>query len=164
MKPQNFGSIGDFKRQLEGLKKSVRNTILRQAMRKATAIVVKAAKSKVPTRTGLLKKSIGAKVKMYKSGEVVGIVGPRSGFKKKVVLLGRRGAILGTKKAGKLLAAGGKEAMQNPTRYAHLVEDGSRHASPHPFLRPALASSKSAVKAAMAQAIRDGLERVARKG
>lgn len=39
--------------------------------------------------------------------------------------------------------------------YAHFVEFGTSHSAPHPFLVPALESSKDAIESLVAQSLRD---------
>lgn len=120
---------------LELVSVKLRKKILRRAFTKAARIVAKRAKSKLPsksTRTytvnrtqrtyqryGLLKKSIGSKVRTNrKTGDVYVVIGPRRGF---------------------------KEQGRNPEKYAHLVEYGTRHSKAHPFLRPALIETKQQI-------------------
>lgn len=113
----------------------LRKRILRRAFTKAARIVAKKAKSKLPNKStatyttnqtqriyqryGLLKKSIGSKVRTNrKTGDVYVVIGPRKGF---------------------------KENGRNPEKYAHLVEYGTRHSKARPFLRPALKESKQQI-------------------
>lgn len=49
----------------------------RGAVTAGTDMILKAAKARAPRRHGLLKKALGKKIKAYKSGTVVGIVGAR---------------------------------------------------------------------------------------
>jgi HK97 gp10 family phage protein len=128
----------------------MQNKILRKAVGDASKIVLKTAKQKVPKgETGLLKKSLGRKISVNRrTGRVVAIVGPRTGYKS-------------TKKGKKITKLGEqfKAAEVNPVRYAHLVEKGTKHSAPKPFLRPALDNNLSQIKATMAQVIKDGLEK-----
>jgi hypothetical protein len=79
--------LEDVLRNLRGVKASVRNRALRTGVTKVSRRMAAAAKAKVDKRTGLVKKSIGSKVKTYKNrAVVVGIIGPRTGFKQRVVL------------------------------------------------------------------------------
>lgn len=95
----------------------------------------------------LLKKSIGQKVKTYKSGVVVGIVGPRKGFRAEIGKRVRKG-----KKSNV-----GDPIYADPVNYAHLVELGTKHSKAQPFLRPALEESKDEIRAIFAEEIRAGL-------
>lgn len=111
-------------------KDSTRRKIMRPAIREAASKISKAAKSKVPVETGLLKKSIGVKVVTYKSGTIYAAIGPRSGFKRKVQ---RTMPSTGKK----------REVLSNPTKYAHLVEFGTSRFAKKPFMRPAMDSVNS---------------------
>lgn len=141
-------SIGAASKKLEKIGQKILGKTLRKAVNAAASQVLKAAKSSVPVQSGLLKKSLGKKVRLYKGGTVaVALIGPRTGFKKIVVIAAGKGAVASTKKGQKLLAQGGRTYTRNPARYAHLVE------KKRPFLRPAMASSKDAASGAMAQIV-----------
>lgn len=134
---------------LQGLKQGVRNRILRAALSKATTPMLKTAKRLAPVETGLLRKSIGRKVKTYAStGSVVVVIGPRTGFRREVTVRGRK-------------------MIRNPVKYAHLVELGHGGPSPapaHPFLRPAWDNHKAQAQRIVAAEIVAGIEREAAKG
>jgi HK97 gp10 family phage protein len=125
--------------------------IARRALASASTLTLRAAKQRAPVETGLLRKSLGKKTKTYPNkGTVVVAIGPRTGFRR-------------------LVRVKGKLVRRNPTKYAHLVEFGSR---PHtvgkgsslrkrrqrgvmhpgvaarPFLRPALDTTAQAAIAA----------------
>jgi len=135
----------------------VRKKILRKACNKAGGVLLKRAKQLVPTKSKLLKKSLGRKVKVYPSGVAVAVVGPRKGFRQEVVRDGR-------------------EVLSDPIRYAHLVEGGTRPhgyktrggrhpgAKARPFLKPSLDSTKSTVKKVIANTIAEGLQEAANAG
>lgn len=137
------------------LKQAARSRILRSAVGKGARIILKAAKGFAPKESGLLRKSLGVKVKVYKAtGRVVGIVGPRNDPKFKQAVMRRRGKWFPS------------EVYSNPAKYAHLVELGHAGRAPapaRPFLRPAISASQGQVKEAFALAIREGLEREAAK-
>lgn len=96
--------------RLDALKRGARNKILRPAISAAVRPVRQAAKANVPKRSGLLKKTIDAKIK---SGEdtVFGVVGPRSNPRDSQLYVEK-----GRKKARRIV----------PLYYAHLVESGAR--------------------------------------
>lgn len=106
----------------------------RRALTKAGRRIVKVAKTRVPKRTGQLKKSLGQKGKTYKDTVVV-IVGPRTGY-----------AI--TDETGK---------RHDPAKIAHLVERGTAKAPAHPFLRPAYDETEAETKALIASEIRTAI-------
>ena len=155
--------LDDVFRSFRGIKRNVRTRILRRAVSKAARLILKDAKARVATRTGLLKKSLGIKVKTYRqSGVVVAIIGPRTGFKRHVTL------------------PDGTIEVENPTVIAHLVEKGRQAvfiktakilsngtiffgtkvaAVPaRPFLRPAFDANKSAAENIIREEVRQGLQ------
>lgn len=169
-------------KSLDGLKPALKNRILRNALKKGSAIILKAARAKVPVDTGILKKSLGVKDKTYPSGVVVVLVGPRSEFTKN-----KKGA---QKRAWKRTGAQevGKAAGRKPMFYGHLVEFGSRAhktgagsklarkgsgkqdqqsgashpgSKAQPFLRPALDENKQKIIAEMARVIKAELAKEA---
>lgn len=114
-----FRGLKETFRKLSALKTSVSKRILKKALGDASKKVLKDAKAKVPMASRLLKKSLGRKVKVYRrSGVVVALVGPRSGFKGMVIRANRA-------------------VLANPTKYAHLVELGTVRSQKRPFLEPA---------------------------
>ena len=120
---------------LDNVEKKVKKKAIRKAAGVAGTIVLKAAKARARKATGLLRKSLGKKIKVYKSGAVgVAIVGPRLGFRQ-------------------VVSRGGRDVLSNPTKYAHLVELGTSHSAAHPFLRSALEQTRGQVREAMAKAI-----------
>ena len=95
--------------------------VLRPAVRAAAKPVVKAARQKVPKKTGALRKSLGTKVKTYTGSQsVVAIVGPRTGFR----------------------TVDDNGRANDPARYGHLVELGTKNNAPQPFLRNGFESAK----------------------
>lgn len=125
---------------LDRLEKNVAKKALRKGVTKGAQALAKDAKSRAPTRTKIMKKAIGSKIKVYGSGIVDAVVGPRRGFKKdkqtKKRVMTRFARIVGKKKNGKVI-------YQNPTKYTHLVEFGTKHSRAQPFLRPALEAAKA---------------------
>jgi hypothetical protein len=129
-------------KRLDGTKRGVRNGVLRPAIGKGCTVALKAIKAKCPTDTnphlsvrGLLKKSLGKKVKAARSGRIYGLVGPRRGFRTQV----------GVSKTG-------KPKYQDPAKIAHLVEFGHGGPAPapaHSFIRSGWDQSRSAVPAAI---------------
>lgn len=112
-------------KSLESLGEKVYKRVIAKATRKAFAPVVKTAKARAPRETGLLAKSIGVKQKAYaRSGRIVTIVGPRTGFAQDVTVN---------------TPFGPKKVRRDPAKYAHLVEFGTA-----PHATAALASRKDA--------------------
>lgn len=144
-------------RKLERLGRTndrARKKVIRQAVSAAMTPVNKAAKAKAPigkttTFPGLLKKSLGKKAKTYGGTIFVVVIGPR--FKPSF-----------RKPTGKV-SKKGKPLFQNPAKYAHLVELGTSHSAPHPFLRPALFENKGRVVAILRTKLASGIIREAKK-
>lgn len=151
--------------RLAGMKRRVKNTILRKAMRRSAALVLKAAKTNLVAKdTGLLRKSLGSNVKAYRSnGVVVAIIGPRKGFRQQV-----------TRKDG-------ASVMADPVKYAHLVEKGRvevvseksvlsdgtvvfgrrvKAVPPRPFLGPALEKNRDAIRKVVADTVTEELAKL----
>lgn len=150
--------------QLNGLEKplaalvamrgSRQRAILRRALTKATRPIVPAARAKVPVRFGLLKKSLGRKLKTTKDGVVYVVIGPRKGMKKQVGTVTR-----GPRK--------GQPVYEDPAKIAHLVEQGhgGPHPAPaHPFLGPTFDQMKGQVERTLSDEILKGLIREALRG
>ncbi|MBX9677423.1 MAG: HK97 gp10 family phage protein [Gemmataceae bacterium] len=96
-----------------GLKDAIRKKALRKALRPATEPTLQAAKSNTPRRFGFLKRSLSKKVKVPRSGNGFGVVGPRS----KMVYV--RGVVTrGPRK--------GEPRRFRPSYYMHLVNRGSK--------------------------------------
>jgi len=153
-----FDGLKELLATTRGLKSNISKRILKKATTKASQSVRDAAKSNLASskRTGTLRKSMSFKVKVYKNGTVIGIIGPRKGSKQ--VINGRN---------------------IDPTHYAHLVELGRKpvvaksakmlsdgtiiygrrvaRAEAKPFLRMALEDNKSKVVAIMSREIKAGL-------
>lgn len=129
---------------LKSLDRKIVKKTVRKMVTKGGQILARAAKQAAPKETGLLRKSIGSKVKVYPSGVTVAIVGPRTGFRQQV-----------TRKRGRWVP---KVETANPTKYAHLVELGTARASAKPFLRPAFAGKAEAIREAMRQIAQAALQ------
>lgn len=143
--------IGDkeLERTFKQLGDRVQRRVTRGAVNAATTPIVKAAKQKASAskESGLLKKSLGKKVRTYvEKKTVVGIVGPRKD-------------IVGEYK--------GKKRW--PAKYGHLVErghiaaDGS-HVPPRPFLRPAYDETQGEAVAVMSDKMAAGVIKEASRG
>ena len=122
-------------KKLERLGSTIGRRVVRKAAGKSMTPMNKAAKREAPVVTGLLKKSIGKKVKTYRKDGVVWVaVGPRTGFLE---------VIDGVRK--------------DPVKYAHLVEQHN------PFMRRAFDNTKGAVLRIMEKELRSNIEAEARK-
>lgn len=124
----------------EKVKKSIRAGVA--AGRK---VYLSALKNAAPVESGLLKKSLGTRSKTYRKGEVAGqTIGPRSGFKKEVVLKSTRMI------AGKRRKVIRKE-LRDPRKYAHITEKRN------PWIRPTFEAVTGAALQTTLQTIGAGL-------
>lgn len=130
-------------RKLNDLKTSVQKKLLRRAVNKGSTPILKTIKKNAPRRTGFMKKAMARKVRTYKSGAVVAVMGPK------------REAV-GTYNDRKYV----------PANVAHLVEGGhggKRPAPPHPFVKPSFESTKEESINIVSSDLAAGIEQEARK-
>lgn len=128
------------KKALAGVDERVRKKALKKGVNAASGVVLAKAKGKVRVRTRVLKKSLGRKLKVYRNGTVVGIIGPRTGRKVQV----------GTVRTG---PNAGQPIYEDPSNIAHLVELGTHRSRAYPFMRPALEESRGEASSAVAEAV-----------
>lgn len=121
------------------LQRSAESAVLREGAKP----IAKAAKSRVPVASGLLKKSIGSRVRTIK-GETSARIGPRTGMKQTVTRNGR-------------------QVISDPNKYSHLVEFGTSKTAAQPFIRPAVDSAGGEVIEAMAKGYEKHLTKVVAK-
>lgn len=156
--------------EIQGLKPTLRSLlvfkagtqrkILRPAMNKGTRLLAKILKKLVPVRKsvssnmsykgGQSKKSMASKVKTYKE-TVVGIVGPRKGYKLQV----------GIRVRGK---SKGQPFYTDPINISHLIDLG--HGGPHPasgahFMQQAQDEARGPVLSVVKRSIVEGVEKEA---
>lgn len=131
--------------KLAVVKDAARKRILRKALPKASQPMTKTAKSLAPEESKLYKKSIGRKVKTYRSGIVVVLIGARTGRKMKVKIKADRvyRMIHGRRVRLKNPGAEYMEVLRNPTKYSHLIEFGTAGSAAKPHLRPAFQQHKA---------------------
>jgi HK97 gp10 family phage protein len=131
------------KRKLEALPEQLRRKAYRSALSSGARVIAKAAKRKVGKgESGMLKKSIGIKyLPATTRSQALGLVGPKRG----------NGGIYNGQR-------------RNPTRYAHLVEKGTRHSAAKPFLRPAMIETQTEVFSKMSAMIDRAIARELAKG
>ncbi len=183
--------VSELLAKIEGMRKSAQTKIVKPMVKAGVKVVLAAAKAKLAgygfKSSSPLLKALGDKIGVGKDGTVFGIVGPRRGYK---VVRGADGQRV------KMLNALGnryaKKGIDDPVRYAHLVEKGT---APHalgkgstlpregrkgeltagsqsgnmhpgskaqPFLRPAIDEHKDEVKSAMAAVAAVELEKLAK--
>lgn len=140
-------------------------TQLRQAVSRAiergvdeaAGDALRVARSSARKRTKLLERSLGKKVKVYPSGNIVAVVGPRAGFATTLNAIAG-GKLIGTQgKKGKAVALVAyrrsitRAIRIDPRFYAHLAGPGRR--GDQQFMAPAAAALKQAAPAAIAKEI-----------
>lgn len=136
-------------------KRPYRNAV-RAGLRKAGTVMNKAVKNAVPSSVEVtvttkhrgdvvydiakdLKQSIGQKSKSYaKDDTFIRVVGPRFGFV-------------------------GKSTGLRPSPFAHGIEYGTMSTTPRPFMRPAFDSAKGPTLRRFASALREEIDRQAKK-
>lgn len=137
MATQGVILLGDKKliRKLNRLRTGI-TAIVRGASSKALTPVNKAAKRAVPVATGLLKKSIGKRIRTYRrSGAVVGLVGVREGFTQ----------------------VGDDGVKRNPAKYGIIIEARTG------FLKQSFISKRQETLSIMKREIGRGVDREAAK-
>jgi HK97 gp10 family phage protein len=136
--------IRELRRTIERLPAELKKRAEVPVLRAGAKPIYTAAKRKVPTGTGespgLLKRALGITVKKVK-GSYSARVGARTGYDVRL-------------KNGK---------KKDPSKYIHLVELGTRHSAPRPFIRPAIDSSKGQVLEAMSDGLEKHLHRTAKR-
>lgn len=138
--------VGEVAAKLAKVKNAIRNKITRKAVNEGAGVMLRAEKATAPVDTGALRMSLGRLTKVYRnSGVVVGMAGPRSGFKRSRIG-GKRTRVQTS--LGRKLAALGKA----PTRTAHLAEKKTKFAS------RAMASSEAAATEAVRSRIASEVE------
>lgn len=128
----------------EDLKNGIKNRVIRKSVSTSVVPQNKAAKRtrRFRDRTGVLRKSLGTRVKTYRqSGVSIGLVGSRKGFAKTVI---RTGGRLNPLKSYRT------QLVINPRKYIHLVElghrvRGGRYVAGRDFLKMAFLQSKQEV-------------------
>lgn len=135
-------------RRLDDLPKKLRNKHLKKAITAAARTILQAAKARCPRDLGILRKSLGQKVKVYRhSGAVLAVVGARKGFRLPAI-----------RKKGKWApAAVQPSGFADPTKYLHLVELGTTRSREVRFLRDALRSATPSVGAKVREAVEAAL-------
>ena len=138
---------------MDDLPKNLRKKHLRKAMSDIAKKILWAAKARTPRGTGLLRKSLGRKIKVYPSGVVVGIVGARRGFRQQV---GER--VKDSRPGTKYPKQAGDPIYVDPTKYLHLVELGTVRSKAAHMLRDALAEGRAMATARFRQALEDAVK------
>lgn len=142
-----FRQIG---KALDHLEKKSAKKVIRKGATKGIQVYTKALKDRAPKQTGLLKKSIGSKVKSYRGGAtVLGIAGARVGFRREVEVKIRN------KKGTRIVAR--KKEIRDPSKYAHITE------ARKPWMKPTFIGQQKAVELAAMAAMKQELDTALRE-
>lgn len=162
--------VSDCLRAFSELPQAVQNRQMRIGLNAAAGVIRDAAKSNAPRETGLLRRSLKIKVRVpnasynraHHGRPAYAVIGPA----RRVIGLATtaggktRGGI---KRAIKAQSGVGTVRIRRPSRYAHLVEKGTRRGvTPKRFLARAVSNQGEAAKAKMLNKIRDGVMNWAR--
>lgn len=123
--------VPELHRALKDFDVSVHKKVIRYAVRQAAKPVLDAARRLVPVRTGALKRSLRIRaLRRQRKRTSIGV---------QVVT--------------------GRDFFKGDTYYGGMVEFGTRHMAPRPFLRPARDQAKDQAIAAFRSALLPGLQR-----
>lgn len=147
-----FGDVQVIK-NLEMLKTKGKRRVVRKAIGQGVKLVAQIARAKAPKDSGLLKQSIKSAVtkmvsgKVYVDPKVYAVKGEKTGGEYKIIKLRgkKKGLTKEDIKAQVFKAVGEDGKYQRPSKYAHLLEFGTKHAKARPFMRPALDESRRVV-------------------
>lgn len=178
-------SYGLMKSALLLLPQRVGFKVLRKALNAWGGFVRNFAKQNAPDETGLLKRSLRVKAVIpdasfnpkHHGKPAYVLVGPARNIVGPVV----GGRVLSIRKATARVVSGGKVQTRRPSRYAHLIERGTRPhqikittksgrqiiiqhpgTKAHPFIRPAEQAGATQGMAILQQKLRTGIEEEAR--
>jgi HK97 gp10 family phage protein len=165
--------------RLAEIDRKIARKALKAGINEVSKAVLWDAKSLVPKRTGLLRKSLGRKIKSYRNGAViVGIIGPRKGFRLVIngvpvnpvkyahlVEFGRREVRPKKKKvlAGSGIPVAGKASKQMGPYRQVIFGKRVRSVAPRPFLRPAWEHNKARAVGVIIQALHAALRGIYRR-
>jgi len=135
--------INDVAKALQALPDEIRRNGEAKTLRAGARPMVKTAKAKVSRESGTLRRAIGANVKKLR-GVRTARIGARSGW-------------------GREVTVKGQTQYRNPTQYSHLVEYGTAHSAPKPFIRPAVETTQGEVVQEMAKALDKHVTNAVRK-
>lgn len=167
----NFKLIGfkELEAQLVTLGRKKAKKVVRLAVQAAGRPIAKAAKSKIPVRYGLLKKSVASKVKTYKDGVYV-VIGPKLGSKQMIdgrpVDPANYAHLVEYGTAPHLISPAGSKGAVGTLRIGQTWVSGAveHPGSPaQPFMRPAFDSQKENALNILKTKLAEGIEREAAK-
>lgn len=131
--------IEKLQNNLKALRDKIATKITKAAVDQSNTVVAQSIKPLIPVLSGLLRKSLGKKSKVYRKTTVIGLVGPRSD-------------------AGKLVNHNGTLVYEDPNRISHLIEFGDHETPAVSPIRRGLAAAKQRVAAIMQSMISRGIQ------
>jgi HK97 gp10 family phage protein len=166
-----FGDV-QIIRNIEVLKTKGQRQILRKAIGKGVKLVAQIAKAKAPEDSGLLKQSIKSTVtkmvsgKVYVDPKVYAVKGEKTGGELKIVKLkGKKKGLTKADIKAQITAVAGEDAKYHrPSKYAHLLEFGTKKSKARPFMRPALDESRGTVLKIIEHSAREELKKMESAG
>lgn len=126
--------------QLRQLPKKLAKKALRTVVGAAGTILLRNAKARCPRHLGILRKSLGKKIKVYSSGVGVSIVGARKGFRQQIGV-----RVKDSGPGARYPKKAGDPIYADPAKYLHLVELGTARNTATHFLTEARNASKAAI-------------------
>lgn len=145
-----IAGLDEVLRDVGKLQQNLRNKIVKRALRAVAKPFIDDAKALAPKDTKALTFSLGQVVRQYGGGRVTFMaIGPRRG--KGFERVKRYPARTGSK--GKTIKE--RKVLRRPVRYAHMMEKGTKHLRPRPFLHPAWMKNKGKIDQKLASLIWD---------
>jgi HK97 gp10 family phage protein len=128
------GGVQDTINAFRDLPRAIRNRNLRIAMNAGGGVIRDAAVANAPKETGLLKKSLKIKVRVpdasynvaHHGRPAYAVIGPSRYVVGPTIRKGNKPKLLTIRRAVKHVLGGGRVQTRSPSRYAHLVEKGTR--------------------------------------
>lgn len=142
---------------IESIPVQTRARIVQPALRKELRPIVTEMRATVSVRHGILKRSLGIKMKRFRGGRIIwSRVGPRGGSR-------FAGAFIIGGRAVDGVIEGGQKVKADPRRYAHLVESKTTHSSAQPFMLPAFNAKGPGVVRRFSASVGKQIEKFAAK-
>ena len=147
----------DVARYLDKIDVKTRTRIIQPALRRELRPIVTEERATVPVRFGLLKRSLGIKMKRFRGGRILwSRVGPRGGSR-------FAGAFVIGGRVADGIIEGGRRVNADPRRYAHLVEFKTANTSAKPFAEPAFKKKGPGVVRNFSGSVGKQIQRLAEK-
>ncbi|MDF2811129.1 MAG: hypothetical protein K0S56_2160 [Microvirga sp.] len=149
--------LAELQKGLEQFKKSTQTGVLTRVLRKAAKPIETAAKANAPVDSGELRDSIITEVIRTNAGKAAYTDAMRSGASR--VEAGQAARAANREAAGR--GASSTVRVRAKAWYSHFIEWGTRKASAHPFLGPALRQKEGAAVKSIAADLKSEIEKTA---